>query len=147
MNPYRLHPRRYLSPRGAALAGALLLLLAASCAPLTGPAAPTATPTSCAGWTCTLEGIVYVNSATPASRLPGAWVTLTQVSHCSPTVGDYETRTGADGAFRFEVYLHDTDTFWFEVAQDGYEPVRQSLGGFDCLYCACPPVEIILQAP
>ena len=152
MNPHRLGSYRFASSLVVSLTGALFLLLPTGCSPPTGVTsspdpAPTATPTSCAGWTCTLEGIVYVNSATPANRLPGAQVTLTQVSHCSPTVGDHETRTGDDGAFRFQVYLHDTDTFWFEVEEDGYEPVRQSLGGFDCLYCACPPVEIVLQAP
>ncbi|MGD8738567.1 MAG: hypothetical protein PVJ85_17590 [Anaerolineae bacterium] len=152
MNPYRLGPRRYTSPRVRALAGALLLLLAAGCSPPSAvapdpTAAPSATPTSCAGWNCTLEGVVYVNSPSPDTRLPGARVTLSQVSHCSPTVGKQKTRAGRDGAFQFEVYLHDTDTFWFEAQADGYEPVQQSLGGFDCLYCACPPVEIVLKTP
>jgi hypothetical protein len=93
---------------------------------------------------CTLQGIVYVDAARPGNELPDTLVELTQISYCSPTVGEHETRTDPDGRFQFEVYLHDTDTFRFAVDQVGYEPVRLSMGGFDCLYCKCPPVELVL---
>jgi hypothetical protein len=104
-----------------------------------------ATPTSCAGWTCTLQGTVYVDAVRTGSELPGVPLRLSHVSYCSPTEGEHETVTGLDGRFHFNVYLHDTDTFWFDVEEEGYEPVRLSMGGFDCLFCICPPVEIVLQ--
>ena len=100
----------------------------------------TATPDSCDGWRCTLRGIVYVDAASAGNELAGTLVGLSQVSYCSPTRGDHETTTGPDGGFGFEAFEHDTDTFWIQVEQDGYEPVRQSVGGLDCLYCACPVV-------
>jgi hypothetical protein len=103
------------------------------------------TPTVCSGWNCSLEGVIYANAASLGSELAGVKVHLQQISWCSPTKGEYETITGHDGIFRFEVYLHDTDTFWIELAVEGYQPVRQAIGGFDCLNCACPPIEIILQ--
>ena len=105
----------------------------------------TATPDPCTGWPCTLRGAVYVSAARAGNELAGTRVGLSHVSYCSPTRGEYETTTGPDGGFGFEVFLHDTDTFWIQVEQEGYEPVRQSVGGFDCLYCACPPVEVVLE--
>jgi hypothetical protein len=106
---------------------------------------PIATPTSCTGWRCTLRGVVYVNAAGSGNELKDVLVKLSQSSYCSPTSGQHETTTGPDGTFEFDVYIHDTDTFWIRVELDGYEPASQSLGGFDCLYCSCPPVEIVLQ--
>jgi hypothetical protein len=100
---------------------------------------------SCSGWNCSLEGVIYANAASLGNELAGINVHLQQISWCSPTKGEYETITGTDGTFRFDVYLHDTDSFWIELAVEGYQPVRQGIGGFDCLYCACPPIEIILQ--
>lgn len=124
-------------------------LLAPTPGPTPPPALPsvsmTATPDPCTGWPCTLRGVVYVSAASAGNELAGTRVGLSHVSYCSPTRGDYETTTGPDGGFGFEVFLHDTDTFWIQVEQEGYEPVRQSVGGFDCLYCACPPVEVVLQ--
>jgi hypothetical protein len=81
----------------------------------------------------------------PGNELAGVAVELSHVSYCSPTRGQHQTTTGPDGGFEFEVFLHDTDTFLIQVERDGYESVRQSVGGFDCLYCVCPPVEIVLQ--
>ena len=63
------------------------------------------------------------------------------------TAGDHETVTGPDGTFAFDVYLHDTDSFLIEVEHDGYEPTSLLIGGFDCLYCSCPPIEIVLEPP
>ena len=107
------------------------------------PATPT--PDPCTGWTCTLEGAVYLDEATPGNELVGIPVDFTQVSNCSPTRGETQAVTGEDGRFSFEVFLHDTDSFVFDVEAEGYLPVRVKLGGFDCLYCACDPVEILLQ--
>ena len=105
----------------------------------------TATPDPCTGWRCTLEGVVHADAASSGNALAGTLVALSHVSNCSPTRGQYETTTGPDGGFGFEVFLHDTDTFLIQVERDGYKPVRRSVGGFDCLYCACPPVEIVLE--
>ena len=105
----------------------------------------TATPTSCLGWNCTVEGTVYGHEAKPGNELPGVCVTLSHFSNCSPTRGEHETVTDQDGTFVFEAYLHDTDMFRFEVEEEGYAPVRLQIGGFDCLYCSCSPVEIVLE--
>ena len=106
----------------------------------------TATPDPCTGWWCTLSGIVYADTAAPGHELEGAVVQLSQSSHCSPTKGHHETTTGPDGSFEFEVYLHDTDGFTIRVEWQGYEPASQSFGGFDCLFCSCPPFEIVLKS-
>jgi hypothetical protein len=71
--------------------------------------------------------------------------TAESYSNCAPTSGQHETITGPNGEFEFEVYVHDTDMFRIEIEQDGYEAVRQSVGGFDCLFCTCPLFEIVLQ--
>jgi hypothetical protein len=107
--------------------------------------AATATPTSCSGSTCTLRGVVYVTHPRAGNELPGVVVKLSHHSNCSPTRGEYGTVTGPDGAFEFKVYLHDTDTLLFEAGEEGYQPVRLKLGGFDCLSCRCSPVEIVLS--
>lgn len=105
----------------------------------------TATPTSCTGWECTLKGVVYVDAASPGNELAGTVVELSHFSNCAPTSGQHETITGPNGEFEFEVYVHDTDMFRIQIEQDGYEAVRQSVGGFDCLFCTCPLFEIVLQ--
>ena len=105
---------------------------------------PTDTPDWCIGWWCALSGVVYAGTAGPGNELEGVLVQLSHTSYCSPTRGQHEGRTGPDGRFQFDVFVHDTDTFWFEVQLDGYESVEQRIGGFDCLYCSCPAVEIVL---
>lgn len=105
----------------------------------------TATPDPCTGWNCALEGVVYTGAVGSDHTLAGIPVELSHLSYCSPTRGEHRTIADAGGGFRFEVFLHDTDRFWIQVARDGYEPVRQSIVGFDCLYCTCPPLEIVLQ--
>ena len=105
----------------------------------------TATPTSCTGWECTLKGVVYVDAASPGNELAGTVVELSHFSNCAPTSGQHETITGPNGEFEFEVYVHDTDMFRIQIEQDGYEAVRQSVAGFDCLFCTCPLFEIVLQ--
>jgi len=152
--------RHYLSR--ALIAFALAPLLPCGCGTalptptrtptLTGTPNPTGTPDPteeflfyCYGWSCYLEGVVYGGTPSPGNELEGITVRLSQYSYCSPTPAVPETTTGADGEFGFPVYVHDTDTFWIQVEMDGYGPVRQPIGGFDCLYCSCPPIEIVLQ--
>lgn len=105
----------------------------------------TPSPDSCTGWNCTLTGVVYAGSANPGNELEGVEVELLQASYCSPTKGEQVALTDSDGIFTFEVFLHDTDGFNFTVELEGYEPAKAKFGGFDCLYCACEPVEIVLQ--
>ena len=111
--------------------------------PTTSP--PTFTPDFCIGWHCTITGVVYAETASPGSELAGVLVELNQYSNCSPTRGEQETITDEGGNFAFEVFLHDTDGFNFKVELEGYEPAKTSFGGFDCVFCACQPVEILLQ--
>jgi hypothetical protein len=89
--------------------------------------------------------VVYEGENIPGNELGGVLVNLSQFSYCSPTRGEYELVTGEDGTFAFEVFLHDTDSFNFKVELDGYQTWEHAFGGFDCLYCSCPPVEIVLQ--
>ncbi len=111
--------------------------------PTTAP--PTFTPDFCIGWNCTITGVVYAGAASPGSELAGVLVELNQYSNCSPTRGEQDTITDEGGNFAFEVFLHDTDGFNFRVELEGYEPAKTSFGGFDCVFCACQPVEIVLQ--
>lgn len=98
----------------------------------------------CVGWWCSLNGAVYQKEVGSENELENAVVTLSQASYCSPSKGQQEVITGPDGIFEFSVYVHDTDTFWIMVDLDGYTPTRKSITGFDCLYCSCPSIEIIL---
>jgi hypothetical protein len=106
----------------------------------------TVTPDPCTGWWCTWSGVVYADAAGPGHEVEGAAVRLSQSSYCSPTKGHHETTTGPDGSFEFEIYLHDTDGFTIRVDREGYAPASQSIGGFDCLFCSCPPFEIVLKS-
>lgn len=92
------------------------------------------------------SGVVYADAAGPGHEVDGLVVQLSQSSYCSPTKGHRETTTGPDGSFEFEIYLHDTDGFTIRVEQEGYESASQSFGGFDCLFCSCPPFEIVLKS-
>ena len=109
-------------------------------------AAPTFTPDMCTGRQCTLTGVVFSEVIQPGSELEGAAVTLLQTSWCSPTKGQQQATTDVDGTFEFSVYVHDTDSFRLTVEMDGYELAQQLIGGFDCLYCHCPPIEIVSKA-
>ena len=124
------------------LAAALIL---SGCSPDPQTEAATSTPDPCTGWECELTGVVFYESDHPGQEAAHVPVQLEQVSHCSRTRGKHQTRTSRRGEFHFDVFLHDTDSFWFDIEHEGYQPVRVSLGGFDCLYCACQPLEIILQ--
>lgn len=112
------------------------------------PAKPaaSATPTYCVGWNCEIEGVVYLGSADPGNELEGAQVKLSQISWCSPTAGEQETQSGPNGIFAFEIYIHDTDSINMQVDLEGYQMEKVKFGGFDCLFCSCPLVEIVLEA-
>jgi len=99
----------------------------------------------CIGWQCTIKGAVYGGSVSPGNGLEGAQVELEQASYCSPTQGKQNVSSIAGGAFEFQVYVHDTDTFIFRVEQPGYAVVEKRFAGTDCLYCGCPPLEIVLK--
>ena len=107
---------------------------------------PSATPTYCVGWHCEVSGVVYLGSADPGNELEGVPVKLSQISWCSPTAGEQETQSGPNGIFAFEVYIHDTDSINMQVDFEGYQTEKVKLGGFDCLFCSCPLVEIVLEA-
>jgi len=91
-----------------------------------------------------VHGVVYAGTAAPGNELAGALACLDQHSWCSRTRGGCE-RTSPDGTFDIEVYIHDTDSLSIGVDAEGYESAHLNLGGFDCLYCACPPIEFVLQ--
>ena len=55
---------------------------------------PSATPTYCVGWTCEVNGVVYLGSADPGNELEGVQVKLSQISWCSSTAGEQETQSG-----------------------------------------------------
>jgi hypothetical protein len=143
---YLIFCGRFTMPWTRAAFLLITVILITGCVPNATPAAAVAThtPDPCTGWECELSGVVYYEEALPGQEAERIDVTLEQVSHCSPTRGEQQTVTSKQGEFTFQVFLHDTDSFWFEINLEGYQPVRASLGGFDCLYCACQPLEIIL---
>lgn len=108
------------------------------------PIPATATPDPCTGWTCTIEGIIYQDAAASGNELAGVEVDFEQISNCSLTKGAYQLKTDQEGRFSVEVFLHDTDSFVIEVNEGGYQAERVLFGGFDCLYCSCPPTEMVL---
>ena len=104
------------------------------------------TPDPCTGWDCEINGVVYLGSADPGNELEGVLVKLSQYSWCSKTAGEQETQSGPNGIFAFEVYIHDTDSIIVQIDFEGYQTEKVKLGGFDCLYCSCPLIEIVLEA-
>ena len=102
-------------------------------------------PSYCVGWNCKLRGIVYAGEAAPGNELSGVKVSLSHHSNCSPTKGEHEAITDSDGVFEFDVYVHDTDSFKFEIEVEGYVPASVFFGGFDCLFCSCRNMEIVLE--
>lgn len=113
--------------------------------PTVSPSLQPSPPSYCMGWDCTLRGVVYVGEAAPGNELGGVKVSLSHHSNCSPTQGEHESITDSDGVFEFDVYIHDTDFFKFEIQEEGYKPVNLSFGGFDCLFCSCRNMEILLE--
>jgi hypothetical protein len=108
----------------------------------------TPTPDPCTGWWCVVSGVVYTATIGPGHELAGASVQLGQFSYCSPTSGQYRTRTNPDGSFEARLFFHDTDRVWIEVTSEGYASTRWDSIDFYCLYCSCfaSPIEIVLHA-
>jgi hypothetical protein len=92
-----------------------------------------------------IEGVVYDGSVEPPRVIEGATVKLGQTSYCSPTRGEHKSKTGELGEFVFELFIHDTDGFFILVESSGFMPWEGTLKGMDCLFCACPPLEVILE--
>ena len=128
-----------------------VLLLLTGCAALettpTLTTAPSPTPDPCTGWTCTVSGVVYDEATGLGNELAVATVTLQQTSYCSPTRGQHQTTTSADGTFEFDgIFFHDTDRIQIQVAAEGYEPATWDSVDTYCFYCNCftSPLEITL---
>jgi hypothetical protein len=113
-----------------------------------GQIAATPTPDPCTGWWCVVSGVVYADTASPGHELANAPLQLGQFSYCSPTSGQYRTRTNRDGSFEARLFFHDTDRVWIEVGFEGYASARWDSIDFYCLYCSCfaSPIEIVLRA-
>ena len=142
--------QRTIAVRKLVLAGMILLLTGCSLfeATPTPSITPTFTPTSCAGWWCSITGVIYEERAIAGNELQDAVITLNQTSWCSPTSGQHSTVTDPDGKFKFnEVFLHDTDTLQIQVESEGFESAQWVTGGFECLNCSCfqSPLELVLQ--
>jgi hypothetical protein len=99
----------------------------------------------CFGWTCNISGTLYGDSEESGNQLPGVEISLSQFSYCSPTAGVQTTKTGPEGEFAFEIYLHDTDTLTFGAESVGYQPLQYQVKGMDCLYCCCSPMLLVLK--
>ena len=97
------------------------------------------------GWR-KVRGTVYGSSS--GVPLSGVLVECSQFSYvpregsCAP----YEIRTGPDGTFEFDVFVHDTDRITISAQMPGLEPAEQHLIGVDC-FAACPLVELELEMP
>lgn len=105
----------------------------------------TATPTVCTGWRTGVSGTVYGGEARSGNELAGVGVTLTQISSCSTTAGEYQTVTDPDGSFRFgNLYIHDMDAIDILIEHDGYKTFEQKWGGLE-LYNQGFSVEIVLK--
>jgi hypothetical protein len=109
------------------------------------PLPMTPTPTVCTGWRRTVSGTVYGGEARSRNELEGVSVTITQISSCSTTAGEYQTVTDPEGVFKVEdLYIHDMDTIDMLIEHDGYKTVEQKLGGIE-IFRLGSSVEIILE--
>jgi len=105
---------------------------------------PTPPPAGDIGWR-KVKGVVYAEAATPGHELAGASVECSQFSYiprkgsCAP----YRTTTGPDGAFEFDVFVHDTDTITLAAQKPGYGSAERRILGVDC-FGSCSPVDLVL---
>ena len=122
-----------------------MVCLAIACLPAQNSVEETITPTQCTGWICALDGKIILPEGVDVD-IPIKEIEFEQISNCSPTRGVQVIPVMDDGSFTIDVYLHDTDSFVIAADAAGYEPVRNTFGGFECLYCSCVPIEIPLTA-
>jgi hypothetical protein len=105
---------------------------------------PTPPPAGDIGWR-KVKGVVYAGAATAGHELAGALVECSQFSYfprkgsCAP----YQVNTGPDGAFEFDVFVHDTDSITLAAQKPGYGPAERRIRGIDC-FGSCPPVDLAL---
>jgi len=108
---------------------------------------PTPLPTSVGdiGWR-KVSGVIYAGEQAPGNELAAALVTCSQFSYvprdgsCAP----YQIITGPDGAFEFDVFVHDTDRITLSADKEGYQPAESQTSGFDCVG-VCPLVNLVLE--
>ena len=71
-----------------------------------------------------------------------AHVIQTKTPSCgSMTVAS--STTGPDGAFEFDVFVHDTDTITLAAQKPGYGTAERRILGVDC-FGSCSPVDLVL---
>ena len=124
----------------------ILTFLLSACQPGSVEPIATDTPDPCLGWDCTFTGTLYADEAIDDNRLSAIPVRLKQISWCSPTKGEQIRVADENGDFSFSVFVHDTDSYVIAIETEGYIPFEIKFGGFDCLYCHCPPLELILSS-
>jgi|GEM_PF-4083471 len=96
------------------------------------PSPITATPTVCTGWRSSVSGTVYDQEAVPGQELEGVEITLTQISSCSTTAGEYQTVTDPEGAFQFNtLYIHDMDAIDILIEHEGYQTYKVKMSGLN----------------
>lgn len=106
----------------------------------------TTSPTFCTGWDCQINGVVYSGSEEEGNQLGGVTISLRHISNCSPSPEEQQIMTDDKGEFTFKVYIHDTDSFVITTEIDDYESEAIKFGGFDCLYCHCREIAVILKS-
>ncbi len=107
---------------------------------------PSPTPVGDLGWR-KVSGVVYSEEEAPGNELPGVLIRCSQHSYSSPpetSCAPYEITTSSDGAFEFDVYVHDTDGIRILAEKVGFRPGEAKIGGFDCVG-ACPQVVLVLE--
>lgn len=106
------------------------------------------TPDPCTGWTCEVNGVVYNLSADPGNEVEGINLTLVHSSNCSPTRGEHDAQSAADGSFTFNsIFFHDTDRVQIQLNSTGANQIIWDSVGESCYYCGCfnDQIEIVLS--
>jgi hypothetical protein len=107
---------------------------------------PTPTPVGDIGWR-KITGVVYAEAEAPGNELSGALVRCSHHSYTSPPeslCAPREITTGSDGAFEFDLFVHDTDGITISAEKVGFGSGEYRIGGFDCVG-ACPHVALVLE--
>jgi hypothetical protein len=107
---------------------------------------PSPRPPGDIGWR-QVSGVVYAGAEAAGNELPGALVQCSHHSYFTPperSCSPYRITTASDGAFSFEVFVHDTDGITIRAEKEGYRPAKVLIGGFDCVG-ACPSPSLVLE--